>query len=89
MRFQGSIIPFLSCIFEASFPMEYLQLSIGVPCLLRPDTREEGDLVPNMCVTKIKGRGSFQFQGSDMSAHISVKMGIKVAASLDIGENVC
>ena len=31
----------------------------------------------------------FQLQGSEMSESISLKMGVKFAASLNMGENLC
>ena len=41
-----------------------------------------------MCVSKSEGHGSFfSFKGSEMSENISLKMGVKFAASLDMGKN--
>ena len=52
-----------------------------------------GDLVPTMprCVCpKVKDIWVlFQLQGSDMSENISLKMGVKFAASLNMGKNLC
>ena len=31
----------------------------------------------------------FQLQGSEMSENISLKMGVKIAASLNMGKNLC
>ena len=49
-----------------------------------------GDFVPTMpgCVCpKVKDMGLFQFQGSAMSDNISFKLGVKFAASLNMGKN--
>ena len=43
-----------------------------------------------MCVSKSEGQGSFLgFKGSEMSENISLKMGVKFAASLNMGKNLC
>ena len=42
-----------------------------------------------MCVQKVKFVGRFQLQGSEISENISLKMGVKFAASLNMGENLC
>ena len=41
-------------------------------------------------MSKSEGHGSFfQLQGSEMSENISLKMGVKFAASLNMGKNLC
>ena len=43
-----------------------------------------------MCVSKSEGHGVlFQIQGSEMSENISLKMGVKFAASLNMGKSLC
>ena len=43
-----------------------------------------------MCVSKSEGHGSFfRLQVSEMSENISLKMGVKFAASLNMGKNLC
>ena len=41
-------------------------------------------------MSKSEGRhmGPFQLQGSEMSENISLKMGVKIAASLSMGKNI-
>ena len=42
-----------------------------------------------MCVSKSEGNGSFfSLQGSEMIEKISLKMGVKFAASLNMGKNL-
>ena len=60
-----------------------------------PTTREidpEGDLVPTVpvCVCpKVKDMGPFFWLlGSEMNENISLKMGVKLAASLNMGKNL-
>ena len=50
-----------------------------------------GDLVPTMpgCVYPKVKEVLFQLQGSKMSENISLKMGVKFAASLNMGKNFC
>ena len=51
-----------------------------------------GDLVPTMpgyMCPKVKDMGPFQLQGSEMSENISLKIGVKFAASINMGKNVC
>ena len=51
-----------------------------------------GDLVITMpgCVCpKVKDMGPLQLQGREMSENISLKMGVKVAASLNMGNDLC
>ena len=43
-----------------------------------------------MCVSKSEGHGSFfGFKWGEMIEKISLKMGLKLAASLNLGENLC
>ena len=43
-----------------------------------------------ICVCqKVKDMGVFQPQGSEMSENILLKMGVKFAASLNMGKNLC
>ena len=51
-----------------------------------------GNLVttmPGFVCPKLKDMGPFWLQGSEMSENISLKLGIKFAASLNMGENLC
>ena len=57
-----------------------------------PGGRGGGDLVPTVagvCVQKSRTWVPFQFQGSEMSENISLKMGVIFAASLNMGKNSC
>ena len=42
-----------------------------------------------MCGFLSEGYGAYGLQGSEMIENISLKMGIKLAASLNMGENYC
>ena len=42
-------------------------------------------LCPDVCVQKLRTSDLFQLQGSEMSEHISLKMGVKFAASPNMG----
>ena len=49
-----------------------------------------GSNYAQMCVSKTEGHVSFsRLQGSEMSENISRKMGLRFAASLNMGENLC
>ena len=45
-------------------------------------------LCPDVCVQKWRTWVLFQLQGSEMSENSSLRMGVKVAASLDMGKNL-
>ena len=45
--------------------------------------------MPECVCPKLKDMGPFQLQGSEMSENISLKMGVKFAASLNMGTNLC
>ena len=46
-------------------------------------------LFPDVCIQKRWTWVLFQFQVSAMSEMISLKMGVKFAASLNMGEDLC
>ena len=46
-------------------------------------------LCQRMCGSLSEGYGAYGLQGSEMIENISLKMGIKLAASLNMGENYC
>ena len=49
-----------------------------------------GSNYARMCVSKSEGHGSFFWlQGSEMSQNISLNRGLKFAASLNMGKNLC
>ena len=49
-----------------------------------------GSNFARMCVSKSEGHGSFFWlRGSEMSENNSLKMGVKFAASLIMGNNLC
>ena len=61
---------------------------VGVNAL----SRGGGHLVPTMSGSvcpKVKGIGLFQLQGSEIRENISLKMGVKFTASLNMGKNLC
>ena len=46
-------------------------------------------LCPDVCVQKGRTWVLFELQGSEMNENISLKMGVKFAASLNMGKNLC
>ena len=46
-------------------------------------------LVPGCVCSKVKDMGPFSALGSEISENISLKMGVKFAASLNMGKNLC
>ena len=47
-----------------------------------------GDYAGRVC-SKVKDIGPFSASRSEMSENVSLKMGVKFAASLNMGKNLC